>query len=242
MLTKHIQSLQHSLIKDFIKLRKDKNYRYEKKQVLIMGKKMVFELSHLPYEYLICKDPKDAISLKAKNLIVTNETIFQKITGLKSIEPYIAVLPMPNLPFKNKSYVLILDQISDPGNLGTLFRSALGLGFTGIILTEKSVDPFNDKALRSAKGATFLIPFVHMQKEKITPFLSSSTFFVADLTGNDIKNVSFAPPLALILSHESLGAGFWKNAQTIKIPMKNKVDSLNVATSGSILMYTMKSL
>lgn len=237
MLTKHILSLQHSLVKDFIKLRKDKKYRYEKKQVLIMGKKMVFELSHLSYEYLICVDSKQVSSLKAKHLIVTNHEIFQKITGLKQVEPYAAVVDIPNLSFKDKSYVLILDQIRDPGNLGTLFRSALALGFTGIILTNNSVDPLNDKALRSAKGATFHLPFRSMSKEDIPSFLPDSTFFLADIEGEDLKKVSFASPLALILSHESSGAGFWRQAKKVQIPMKNKVDSLNVATSGSILMY-----
>lgn len=242
MLTKHIQSLQHSLIKDFIKLRKDRKYRCEKKRVLIMGEKMVFELSHLSYEYLICKDPKEVSSLKARTLIVTNDNVFQKITGLRQVEPYAAVVQMPSLSFEDKNYVLILDQICDPGNLGTLFRSALALGFSGVILTKNSVDPFNDKALRSAKGATFHLPFLFMAKEEISSFLPLSTFFLADLDGDDLKSLSFSPPLALILSHESLGASSWEQVKKIKIPMKNKVDSLNVATSGSILMYMMKHL
>lgn len=119
-------------------------------------------------------------------------------------------------------------------------RTALGLGWEGVILTPGTVDLFNDKALRAAKGATFLLPYTRMTTEEIARL--KLHFFTADLEGTPLEKGDFKPPLALILSNEGRGPGTWseKLAKKITIPMSRQIESLNVATSGAILLYAMR--
>ncbi len=149
---------------------------------------------------------------------------------------------MPKEPsWEGKKYFLILDSLSDPGNLGTLFRTALALGWDGIWLTPGTVDPFNDKALRAARGATFCLPFAWKTREEIIEATKKGalTLYTADIEGKPLHTISPRPPLALILSSESHGPQNWPS-EKITIPMQPHVESLNVASSGAILLYTLR--
>jgi TrmH family RNA methyltransferase len=135
----------------------------------------------------------------------------------------------------------VLDRISDPGNLGTLLRTALALGWEGAFLTPHSADPFNDKAIRASKGACFFLPLQEGSYEELEELLKENqiTAYVADLKGTSLPNLKVKHPLALILGNESLGPSAWakQHGSAISIPMKKDVESLNVASAGAILMY-----
>jgi RNA methyltransferase, TrmH family len=137
--------------------------------------------------------------------------------------------------------LVVLDKIKDPGNLGTIIRTAHGLLWDGVVITPDSVDPFNDKALRAAKGSTFFIPIFYKAREHIEKLIKENKFkpYLADLKGKELSTCSFTPPLMLILSSESQGVGTWaKPTQNrVTIPLAKDIDSLNVAISGGILMY-----
>lgn len=235
MVAKKITSLQHSLVKHWIALREKRSYREETQRVLVSGEKMVQELRP---QVVITVEPTSLVA--AEHYLVT-EAILKKITGLEHPDGYAAeaALPPPQ-DLKSKKFLVILDQIADPGNLGTLLRTALALRWEGVILTPGTVDLFNDKALRAAKGATFALPYARLTIEEIAQI--KTHFFTADLHGTALPNVSFKPPVALILSHEGRGPGAWSSsfAQKITIPMSAQVDSLNVAASGAILLYAMR--
>ncbi|MGD2169215.1 MAG: RNA methyltransferase [Chlamydiota bacterium] len=242
MLAKQIRSLQHPLVKELVKLRKDKSYRYMKKKVFLSGKKIIQEVASLfPISLLILKEKKDQGKIKAKEIITVTDEILKKISGVKNPEPFAAVMELPEYnSIDTSGCILILDNIADPGNLGTLFRTALALGFSGIILTPNTVDPFNDKAIRASKGACFSLPFLIQTKEEILTTLKKSSIYLADMDGKDIEKVTFEKPCALILSNESLGAGIWPAPiDIISVKMKKNVESLNVAVCGSIIMYKM---
>ena len=232
-----ITSLQHPLVKHLVKLRTHRKYRYEKKTVFLEGKKLLSELQ-LPIKTLIVRQG-ETTSLQAETTCHVPSNVFEKISGVQAPEGIAAEVDMP--PFADlsqKERILALDRISDPGNLGTLIRTALAFGFDGIFLTENSVDPYNEKALRAAKGATFKIP---LQIGPLEPFAASFHLYIADLEGTPLPSVTFKTPAILLLGNEAQGVSneMQKNGTSVTIPIKNQMESLNVAVAGSILMHTM---
>lgn len=233
--TKKITSLQHPLVKHWVQLRLERFYREETKRLFVSGEKMAREL---PIETLITVDPSD---IPAKEKYLVTPEILKKITGLVQPDGFAGELPMPEpQDLSKKQFLIILDQISDPGNLGTLLRTALALSWEGVILTPGTVDLFNDKVLRSAKGAHFHLPYARMTPEEITKL--KLHFYTADLNGESLDQATFKTPMALILSSEAHGPNRWADpiSRKVTIPMNPKSESLNVAISGAILLYAMR--
>ncbi|MCP5491374.1 MAG: RNA methyltransferase [Chlamydiales bacterium] len=232
-----ITSLQHPYVKHLVKLRINRKYRYEKNAIFIEGKKLLSEL-RLPLKTLIVREGEET-SLQATTTYYVPSNVFEKISGVQAPEGIAAEIDMP--PFADlsqKKRVLALDQINDPGNLGTLIRTALALGFDGVFLTENSVDPYNEKALRAAKGATFKIP---LQIGDLETFARSFHLYIADLEGAPLPTVTFQTPAILLLGNEAQGISkeMQKNGISVTIPIMNQMESLNVAIAGSILMHAM---
>lgn len=239
MLPKKITSLQHPLVKECVELRKNRSIREEKKLVFLSGENIIREYTGI-IEKIFSLAPS---KLKAKENILVTEEILKKITGLEQPDGLAALVPLPNpQDLSNKKRILILDQIQDPGNLGTLLRTALSFGWEGVIATPGTVDFFNEKALRSAQGATFKIPFCWQTEEEILSCYPPQHLFVADKVGENFENVSPDRPIYLILSNEGSGPQAWaeKKGSKISIPMQNRVESLNVAIAGAILLYALR--
>jgi TrmH family RNA methyltransferase len=236
-----ISSLQHPLVKKWVKLRSEKQAREEHGSVLLTGEKMIRDLSkNISLQALISERP--APEIPAQERYVVNADILRKITGVASPDGFAAVAELPKpQSLAGKQRIVVLDRIADPGNLGTILRTALALNWDGVLFTPQTVDPFNDKALRASKGALFFLPFAW---EEGASFLQKAQFhaYVADLEGVPLSEVSARPPLALILSNEGMGPSEWaeKIATKISIPMHNDVESLNVSASGAILLYAMR--
>lgn len=240
MTSKEITSLHHPLVKDLVKLRTDKEERKRTRKLLVSGKKMILDLAKsCRIEALL--ESGIELDIQVKTRYKVTFPLLKKITGLESPDGYAAVLPFPReAALHDQKYLLVLNGLSDPGNVGTLFRTALGLGWEGVIMTPGSVDPFNDKALRAGKGAQLLLPFWEKSEEEILQL--KRHFYTADSKGKDLKTANFQTPLLLILGNESNGVSpsFFKSANQISIPMTKEIDSYNVAIAGSILMYQIK--
>lgn len=232
-----ISSLQHPLVKKWVKLRSEKEEREEAGAVLLVGEKLVRDIAkRIPLQTLISVKARPEI-VAAERYIVTEE-ILRKVTGVMAPDGVAAVAPLPKeSSLEGKKRILVLDRISDPGNLGTLLRSALALNWDGVFLTRGTVDPFNDKALRASQGALFFLPYA--QGERF--FGGERHVYLADLEGTPLPEVKVKGPMALILSHEGSGPSEWAQVGTEKvtIAMHNGVDSLNVASSGAIFLYAM---
>lgn len=241
MLPKAITSLQHPLVKHLVKLRKERRYRQETQSLLILGKKLVAERKKVS-KLFIEEGSAPLASLEYDELFVFSQAIFEKISGMPSPEPFAAELPLP-LPtdLSQKQKLLALDGISDPGNLGTLVRTAVALGFEGIFLTEDSTDLFNEKTLRAAKGATFHLPYQIGSQQDLWHWIKNSGLhpYVGDLKGKNLSAVSFSLPLILILGNEAHGPSslIKENATLVTIPLADQTESLNVGIAGGILMY-----
>ena len=245
MHTRFIRSLQHPIVKHLTKLNKLKNYRIDSNSLVMQGDQVIQELANqLNFKCLLYEKGTEIpfkISDACEIYEVTKE-ILKKITNLSSPQNLLVELPIPAYSTElNHDPLLILDKVSDPGNLGTLIRSALAFGFTQIVLLEGSCDPFNDKALRSARGATFFVRLFckSLNELKLDPMYSSFTLYSADMKGENIRDVKLQKPYGLIMGHESEGISdaIKKESRLISIKMNTQVESLNVAVAGSILMH-----
>ena len=184
----------------------------------------------------------NTISINDNNadFLVTKE-IMKKISDQKSISDNAAIVRyIPEQEIKGN--VLILDDIQDPGNLGTLIRSSIAFGFSNIIMSEGSVDLYNPKVIRATEGMIFNINAIRTNIIEYIPKLKEMGYkiLVSDVVdGNDIKNES-CNNIALVLGNEGKGVhSDIKNLcdEVINIKMDNACESLNVGVAGSILMY-----
>jgi TrmH family RNA methyltransferase len=242
MLCKEISSLQHPLVKHLVKLRQSREYRYQKRRILLSGSKLIQELSSpFPIRVLVL-EKGTAFPAKADQLFYAPIEILKKITGQQNPEPLAAELDMPpSCDLSCANFLLILDGVSDPGNLGTLLRTARALGWDGAFLTPGSTDPFNEKALCAAKGATLTLPWKSGTWKELALLLKKRkmTLLAADVSGQELTTLSASPPLALALGNEAHGLTeeIKKTAQLVAIPMKGRIESLNVSAAGAILMH-----
>jgi len=238
-----IKSLTNPLVKHIIKLKEDGKYRKEYQEVIVPGKKMIQEISKIYIPKTIIITHKALLSdINASTILMTTDDVMKKISGLKEPEGILAIFPMPEEPLtiEKKERLLILDGLNDPGNVGTLIRTAYSLNFDGVIFTPNTVDPFNEKAMRAAKGASFFIPLFHKTPKEIQEITKKENLnvYLADIKGKNISSIKFKRPMALILGSESHGSNL-SLGEKVTIPMHHNADSLNVAITGGIFMYIM---
>jgi len=237
-----ITSLTHPLVKHWVALRKSKETRRECKTALLSGINLIKDLaSSHPFKAVILEEGYEPpFPVQSERYYTCTAEILKKITGLTQPQPLAVEIALPTeQTLKDTRFLLILDGIADPGNLGTLLRTALALGWDGVFLTEESCDPFNEKALRSAKGATFKIPIQQGSWHALEDLLPARLLLAADVSGKALSTVRAQPPLALALGNEAKGLSkqLLSKATPIAIPMYKDMESLNVACAGAILMY-----
>lgn len=142
---------------------------------------------------------------------------------------------------KPKGNFLVLDTLQDPGNVGTLIRTATACGFSDVFLLD-SVNVNNSKMIRSSVGTIFKTKVHSLSKQEFISYFSDwhLPLLKADMNGENIFTTKFPKQIGIVLGNEGNGVSQEISAlcnQTISIPMQNDVESLNVAVSGSIIMY-----
>ncbi len=244
MITRSISSLQHPLVKRLVKLRDNRAFRAQEKSVLIVGVTLVSDVAaHMPLKTLISVDP---LPFNAKESYLAPPEVLKKIINISTDDLVAAEIELPPpSSLEGKKMIVVLDGLADPGNVGTILRTAVALGWDGAFLTPNTADPFNDKALRAARGAPLFLPLRQGSWEELTELVRSNqmTVYIADIEGKELQEASFEKPLALVLGHETLGpsAHAKKLGQPITIPMESSMESLNVASAAAILMYQMRT-
>lgn len=243
----NLTSLQNSVIKHIVHLRQNRDHRLEHKKVVISGKKLVKEVClNTPIESLLVYDetyiPKD---VKPKNVYIVTEEIMQKASGLPNPEGILAEVEMPkfsDLCGLNK--VVVVDKVSDPGNLGAIIRTALALGWDGLFLLENSCDPFNEKAISAARGASFRLPMGRGNYKDLEALIKNNGFqaIVGDIEGTALDKFKVESKTLLVLSNEAHGVSdeVAKLCEKVSIPMSHSMESLNVSVAGGILMWALK--
>lgn len=182
-------------------------------------------------------------SLRSKGVDVeeVSASVMKSISETEAPQGILAVLEYTNLPIPNSpNFILIPDQIRDPGNLGTLLRSAAASGVQAVLLPPETTDAFAPKVLRSGMGAHFRLPIHSMSWEEIGKVVAGLQIYVADMDGQSCWETDLTKPIALIVGNEAEGAS--ESARKlangkISIPMSGETESLNAGVAGSVLMF-----
>lgn len=242
-----LTSPQNPKVKHLSHLRQNRDYRDDNKSVLIEGRKIISEVC--PFHHTKCIMTYDISfvppGVEADEIFIVNEAVMRKVSGSQNPEGIIAEVEMPETPsLQGLKWIVAFDGVSDPGNLGTLLRTTLALGWEGVFILDNSCDPFNDKALRAAKGATFRLPIATGNWEQLKKIIQVNKLkpFAANMNGTDLEKVKVDNGILLILSHEAHGVSdeAAEICEYIRIPMPGEMESLNVAIAGGILMYVLK--
>ncbi len=171
--------------------------------------------------------------------------VMAHLSDTQTPQGIIAVVPLPELaPPANIDLILILDGVADPGNMGTILRTAAAAGIDTVVLAPYCVDPFNPKVLRSGMGAHFRIPIARKSWADIAEAYQSLTFYLAD-AGSTIPHytVDWTRPSVLIIGGEARGAESAAeelSQKIISIPMVNDVESLNAAIATGVILFEIR--
>lgn len=233
-----ITSVNNSKIKELVRL-KDKKYRDNNNLFFIEGKDNVLEA----YKNLLIKE---LYVLDGTEVIIdipftyVGYDVMKKISDMESISEYYAVCyKKRELDIGNR--IIILDNIQDPGNLGTIIRSAVAFNFDTVVLSRGCVDLYNPKVVRSTKGMLFNINIIVRELESFINNLDGYIIYGTDVVnGNNIKDEDIPSKVALVIGNE--GRGISDSIKKlcnrfIYIDMNNKCESLNASVAASILMY-----
>lgn len=173
-----------------------------------------------------------------------DDRVMREISDTMHPQGIVAVVAKETLPLPDRlDFVLILDQLRDPGNVGTILRTSAAANVQAVFLTPGTADVFSPKVLRSGMGAQFRIPVLYADWEEINEHRSRSNFriFLTSSSGEKYYHeAEFKQPLALVIGGEAEGASnkaFDIANSVIKIPMPGEVESLNAAVAAGILLF-----
>lgn len=237
---KTIDSLSNPFVLKLSKLH-ERKYRDEERQFLIEGNHLIEEAKRTNrLKMILITDEKMMIN-GVENYLV-NPLIIQKLSQTKSPSSIIGVCEyFDEPPLKGKRF-LLLDNLQDPGNVGTLVRSALGFSADLVILNSQAVDIYNDKFIRSTQGAFFHIPLLKMDLSSAIKALKKQGITIIGTSVNQATSLyEFVAPKSwgLLLGNEGQGIGenLWSFVdESVFIPMNPLLESLNVGVAGSIIL------
>jgi len=170
-------------------------------------------------------------------------SVMKAISETETPQGILAVLNEFQLPIpESPNFILIPDQIRDPGNLGTLLRSAAATGVGAVIVPPETTDAFAPKVLRSGMGAHFKLPIHSTNWEEIERIVKSMNLqvLIADMDGQSCWETDLRQPVALVIGSEADGASESAQKLTngkISIPMSGVMESLNAGVAGAVLMF-----
>jgi TrmH family RNA methyltransferase len=246
-----ISSSQNAKIKLIRALAGRPKERREAGAFLAEGVRLVEEAlaANWPFRFVMYSDElsKRGVELvqrlKDKKLDVekVESRLLQSLGETETSQGILVVLNDSRLSMpESTDFLLVPDQIRDPGNLGTLLRSAEAAGVQAVALPPETTDAFAPKAVRSAMGAHFRLPIRSMSWDEIQRHTQGLQVLLADMGGNPCWEMDLRQPLALIIGGEAGGASEQAQklvVQKVRIPMTGKTESLNAAVAGSVLMF-----
>ena len=177
------------------------------------------------------------------DIIEVDDCVFNAISNTSNSQGIIAVAKIPEQkPLFIQKPFLVLDRIADPGNMGTILRSAAACGFDNIIIID-SVDVYNPKTVRSSSSGIFFVNLHFMNEEKFLELAKTYYIFTASSDGTNVFELKDVPAtFGLVIGNEAGGvsSNIKSVSNLIAIPMSSNIESLNAGVSASILMYLLR--
>ena len=238
-----ITSLENERVKKYRKLKKRK-YREEYQEFIVEGMHLVLEAFKSGIIEELIMEENEAIPLPCPYVYVTKEVI-SKISTLDTPSNIMALCKIvPERDLKGNR-ILILDEVQDPGNLGTILRSAKAFDIDTVILSENTVDLYNPKVIRATQGMLFHLNVIKREISPILDVLHNREIPIYGICfdyGEDARGLTKkdCKKFALIVGNEGNGirsSTFDKCDKRLYIKMNERVESLNVAVATSILLY-----
>lgn len=239
---KEITSINNEYIKYLFSL-KDKKNRNKEEKYLIEGFHLVEEAykAGVLVQIILTKEIENYQEI---DKILVNDKIIEKLASTKNPQKIIGICSFKKNDYQLGKKILLLDNINDPGNMGTLIRTSLGFDIDTIIISEDCVDIYNEKTIRATQGSFFnsniyvsddLEATINELKQRNIKIIGTS--LQSSINLKDIKNID---NYAILLGNEANGVKEKLLNLTdinVKIEMNKKLESLNVAVAGSIIMY-----
>lgn len=235
-----ITSLNNEHIKELIKL-KEKKYRDLSNTFLIEGRHLVLE-AHREKKIVELILEQDELFPLDTNTLYVSSNVMKRLSDLSTPSNVMAVVEkLDEKPIGEK--ILILDNIQDPGNLGTIIRSAVAFNFDTIVLSPKTVDLYNPKVVRSTQGMMFHINIIVKEPVSFINELKNEGYKIVGTkvtNGVDVRDSKTYSHFALIIGNEGKGMSEELSElcdEYLYIKMNDQCESLNAAVAASILMY-----
>jgi TrmH family RNA methyltransferase len=251
--TQAITSRSNPMVKELLDLKDSREYLF------VEGYRIIDEIlkSNLPpFEVVFTPESEsNPVTIKAKsmasNFTAFSSQVFEKLSETEAPQGLAAFFKKPSYRMEDliessgkKAIFLLIHEIQDPGNLGTIFRTARAAGVAGIILSKKSVSISNTKVLRSSMGCAFTVPFVeNIDLDTAISYLKGGgiTIISADVnTGANIFESEYKLPTCFVLGSEAHGLPIdiiKKSDLSLRLPILNQIESLNLSVSAAVLMY-----
>lgn len=249
-----ITSTGSSQVKHVVSLQKKSKTRKECQEFVVEGMKLTAEA---PKERVVKVYASESFlrnnggfleNFDADKVETVSDHVFFQMSDTKTPQGVLAVVRMRNYQLsdmlKTVPLLLIVENLQDPGNLGTLLRMGEGAGITGVVMSPGTVDMYNPKTIRSTMGSVYRVPFMYAENfEGILTELKDNkvTLYAAHLDGKcDYTEGCYTKPAAFLIGNEANGITD-KTAKSadvlVRIPMEGQVESFNAAIAGTILTF-----
>lgn len=252
MVNKVITSTGNGLVKKVGLLQTKKSARKKENTFVIEGLRGVNEIPdpNMIRELIMSANIEpSAIKVDAQEVITVTEDVYKHMSDTKTPQGVMATVAMchktlDELEVNHKGFYLVLENVQDPGNLGTMIRTAHGFGVDAIFLTKGCVDLYNPKTIRSSMGSLLHLPIVlDLEIEEIAAWLKSNDIplYATDLQeSKPLAHYTFNGSTAIAIGNEANGISEQLRSLApykMRIPMPGGLESLNASIAGSICMY-----
>ena len=248
-----ITSTSNQQIKNLLQLQKKSKVRKEQGIFVVEGVRMFREApadwiikTYVSQEFL---KKEEASVLKGREYEIVEDRVFKTMSDTMSPQGILAVVKQPSNSLETlldapAPFFMVLENIQDPGNLGTILRTAEGAGVTGILMSRDTVDIFNPKTIRSTMGSVYRVPFLYVEDicETVRELKNKGICtYAAHLKGTgSYDEQDYTKGTAFLIGNEGNGLTdqLADLADTyIRIPMYGQLESLNAAVASAVLMY-----
>ena len=245
-----LTSKNNPLIKETASL-KDKKFRKQLGLFLVEGVKMTKEALQSACEVeriFICDSFEGDLSfldgVDQEKIVYVSPAVMQSLSDEKTPQGVLCRVKIPSINLQApKNSCLILDGIADPGNMGTIIRTANASGYEEIYLTPSCADPYSPKSVRASMSGIFFTRIYQAERTQILQTLQDIPVIVADMGGENMFTFTAPSKFALVIGNEANGVSAEcreRATYTVKIPMRATQESLNAGVSAGILAYALK--